>query len=176
MENEEITQELTEEKTILSEYQKLKENSVPKEKYDADMKELKEKNELYLKAITEGATVDTSSEEDNQSVQDAIVELSKFKGTNLEYWDKTTKAIDKTLKALPKDVIEKTVGADGLEELIKVKEGMRAMVDDAQGDPDYFRALFKNRVQESSPKMASEINKAGGVVEYIQSVMQKNKK
>lgn len=168
-------EELKEESVLLDEYKKLQESTVSKEKYEADMKALKEKNELYLKAITEGGKVDTTSEEDI-NIQEAISELSKFKGTNLEYWDKMTKATDQALKILPKDVIEKMVGADGLEEIVKVKEGMRKMVDDSNGDPDYFRTLYKNRIQDSSPRMSAEINKAGGVVEYIQSVMQKNQK
>ena len=179
MENEEVLDQQTtnnaEEEALLKEYQKLKETSVSKEKYEADIRALKEKNDIYLKAITEGSKIDTS-DEDSGSVQDAIAELTKFKGTNLEYWDKTTKAIDKTLKALPKDTIEKMVGAEGLEEIVKAKEVMRQMVDDSKGDPDYFRTLYKNRVQDSSPRMSAEINKAGGVVEYIQSVMQKNTK
>jgi flagellar biosynthesis chaperone FliJ len=174
--SEELENEnLKEESVLLDEYKKLQESTVSKEKYEADMKALKEKNELYLKAITEGGKVDTTSEEDI-NIQEAISELSKFKGTNLEYWDKMTKATDQALKTLPKDVIEKMVGADGLEEIIKVKEGMRKMVDDSNGDPDYFRTLYKNRIQDSSPRMSAEINKAGGVVEYIQSVMQKNQK
>lgn len=173
--SEELENEnLKEESVLLDEYKKLQESTVSKEKYEADMKALKEKNELYLKAITEGAKIDTPEEDIN--IQEAISEFTKFKGTNLEYWDKMTKVIDQTLKTLPKDTIEKTVGADGLEEIIKVKEGMRKMVDDSNGDPDYFRTLYKKKVQDSSPRMSAEINKAGGVVEYIQSVMQKNEK
>ena len=171
MENEEVLEQEnntnSEENALLKEYQKLKENSVSKEKYDADMKALKDKNELYLKAITEGTEV-PHSEEDSGSVYDAISELSKFKGTNLEYWEKTTKAIDKTLKAMPKETLVNTVGADGLEELVKVNEAMKQMVEDANGDPDYFRTLYNKRVQDSAPQISAEINKAGGLVDYFQ--------
>ena len=164
-----------EESALLKEYQKLKENSVSKEKYDADMKALKEKNDLYLKAITEGGKVDTSSEEDSGNVKDIISDLSKFKGTNLDYWKKTTKAIDMTIKALGKDEISKTIGSEGLDELIKVKENMQKMVEDSQGDPDYFRTLYNKRIKDSAPKISAEIESAGGLVDYFVNIQKKNK-
>ena len=83
------------------------------------------------------------------------------------------KAIDRTLKTLPEDEIVKTIGSDGLEELIKVNEGMRKMVDDSNGDSDMFRILYKDRVQESSPKLASEIEKKGGLYGYFESLQNK---
>lgn len=170
MENEEIKNQdnLQEESVLLKEYQKLQENSVSKEKYEADMKALREKNELYLKAITEGAQVDVDSDKDSGSVVDTISELSKFKGTNLDYWKKTTKAIDQTIKALGNEVITKTIGADGLEELVEVNQEMKKMVNDAQDDPDYFRTLYKARVQDSAPRISAEIEKAGGLVNYLE--------
>lgn len=168
MENEEnVDTSLTEESVLLKEYKKLQDNTVSKEKYEADIKALKEKNDLYLKAITEGEKVDVPSEEDSGSVQDAIAELTKFKGTNLDYWDKTTKAIDKTIKALGNEAITKTIGSDGLEELIEVKEVMRQMVDDSQGDPDYFRTLYKTRIKDSAPNISAAIEKSGGLVDYF---------
>ena len=170
MENEEIKNQdnLQEESVLLKEYQKLQENSVSKEKYEADIKALKEKNDLYLKAITEGAQVDVDSDKDSGSVVDTISELSKFKGTNLDYWKKTTKAIDQTIKALGNEVITKTIGADGLEELVEVNQEMKKMVNDAQDDPDYFRTLYKARVQDSAPRISAEIEKAGGLVNYLE--------
>ena len=42
---------------------------------------MKDKNALYLKAITEGSKVEPSVE-DSGSIQDAIADISKFKGTN----------------------------------------------------------------------------------------------
>lgn len=168
MENEEsVDTSLTEESVLLKEYKKLQDSTVSKEKYEADIKALKEKNDLYLKAITEGEKVDVPSEEDSGSVQDAIAELTKFKGTNLDYWDKTTKAIDKTIKALGNEAITKTIGSDGLEELIEVKEVMRQMVDDSQGDPDYFRTLYKTRIKDSAPNISAAIEKSGGLVDYF---------
>ena len=168
MADEIVNNEIKEESVLLKEYQKLQENTVSKEKYEADIKALKEKNELYLKAITEGEKVDVNSEEDSGSVVDTISELSKFKGTNLDYWKKTTKAIDQTIKALGNEVITKTIGADGLEELVEVNQEMKKMVNDAQDDPDYFRTLYKARVQDSAPRISAEIEKAGGLVNYLE--------
>lgn len=166
LEKEETTTAITEEAALLKEYKKLQENSVSKEKYDADMKELRDKNELYLKAITEGGKVDTPRD-DSGSIEDAIAELSKFKGTNLDYWQKMTSAIDKTLQSIPEREITNSIGSDGLEELIKVNEGMKQMVEDANGDADYFRTLYNHRVKDSAPRISAQIEKAGGVGNYF---------
>jgi len=166
-EMEEMTKENQEESVLLKEYKKLQENTVSKEKYEADIKALKEKNDLYLKAITEGEKVDVSSEEDSGSVTDTIAKLSNFRGTNLDYWKETTKAIDQTIKALGNEAITKTIGADGLEELIEVKETMKQMVADSQDDPDYFRTLYKARIKDSAPNISAAIEKSGGLVDYF---------
>ena len=167
--NEEIQEDnkLTEESVLLKEYKKLQENSVSKEKYEADTKALKEKADLYLRAITEGEKVDVDSDKDSGSIKDTIADLSKFKGTNLDYWKKTTKAIDQTIKALGSEAIAKTIGSDGLEELIEVGENMKKMVEDSKDDPDYFRTLYKARVQDSAPRISSDIEKSGGLVDYF---------
>lgn len=164
MENQENN--LEEEKVLLDEYKKLQESTVSKEKYEKDIKELKDKNALYLKAITEGQKVDMP-DENKTSLEDKINELSKFKGTNLEYWEKMTSAIDDVLKKTPEAEITKITGIEGLEELVKVNEGMKQMVADSDGDPDYFRTLYKQRVQDSSPKISSEIERAGNVYNYL---------
>lgn len=164
---EEMTKENQEESVLLKEYKKLQENTVSKEKYEADIKALKEKNDLYLKAITEGEKVDVSSEEDSGSVTDTIAKLSNFRGTNLDYWKEITKAVDPTIKALGNEAITKTIGADGLEELIEVKEKMKKMVEDSQDDPDYFRTLYKARIKDSAPNISAAIEKSGGLVDYF---------
>ena len=172
MENPEEVKDSTlkEEEVLLREYKKLQENTVSKEKYEADIKALKDKNDLYLKAITEGEKVDVSTDKDSGSVIDTISELSKFKGTNLDYWKKTTKAIDQTIKALGSEAVTKAIGSDGLEELIEVKETMSKMVDDSQDDPDYFRTLYKARIKDSAPNISASIEKAGGLVDYFNKI------
>lgn len=164
---EKQTNSLDEEKVLLAEYKKLQDSTVSREKYEADIAELKEKNALYLKAITEGQSVNEDPEVNEGSIEDDIRELSKFKGTNLDYWTKTCSAIDKVLKVMPEQEITKITGAEGLEELIKVNESMKEMVKDANGDCDYFRTLYKQRVQDSSPRISAEIEKAGSVANYI---------
>lgn len=172
MENEEKVVETTtnpndEEKAILKAYKELQKTTVSKEKYDADIAALKEKNDIYLKAITEGTDVNVPDENNSGSIQDAISDISKFKGTNLEYWEKMTKAIDQTLKNLPEEEIIQITGSDGFEELIKVNEGMKKMVKDANGDANYFRTLYGQRVADSAPRISSEIEKEGGLVNYL---------
>lgn len=157
---------LKEEEVLLKEYKKLQENTVSKEKYEADIKALKDKNDLYLKAITEGGEVD-APRDDSGSVIDTISDLSKFKGTNLDYWKKTTKAIDQTIKTLGNEEISKVIGADGLDELIEVNEGMKQMVKDSNDDPDYFRTLYNRYVKDDAPRISSEIERAGGLVNYF---------
>ena len=173
MEEKELNSELKEEKVLLDEYKRLQENTVSKEKYEKDIAELKEKNQIYLDAITNGKSVDIDTREDS-SLEDQIKDLSKFKGTNLEYWAKMTSAVDKMLKTTPEAEITRVTGTDGLEELIRVNEGMKQMVQDADGDPDYFRTIYKQRVKDSSPQISAEIEKAGGVYNYLSK--QQNKK
>lgn len=170
MENEEKKEDMIEEeKNLLEEYKKLKENSVPVEKYKQDIEELKEKNQLYLKAITEGGKVSTADNEPDIPLNDRIEQLSRFKGTNLEYWNETTKAIDQILKSMREEEINAITGQDGLDELLKVRDVMLQMVEDANGDPDYFIKLYKQRVKDSAPKISADIEKAGGLVNYLQS-------
>ena len=169
MENEEVKQpeeSLAEEQALLKAYKNLEANSVSKEKYEKDIKELKEKNELYLKAITEGQSVDAPSEKE-YDIKSGISNISKFKGTNLEYWKQMTELTDNVLRALPESEIVKIAGPEGLEEIVKVNEGMKQIVKDSNGDPDTFRSLYKQRVQESSPRIGAEIEKAGGLYNYL---------
>ena len=169
MENEEVKNEaLQEEEGLLKAYKTLEANSVSKEKYEKDIKELKDKADLYLKAITEGQSIELDKKED-VSIEDRIKQLSKFKGTNLEYWEEMTSAIDSIIEKMPEAEIVKVTGTDGLEELIKVNQGMKQMVSDANGDPDYFRNLYKQRVQDSAPRISAEIEKAGGLFNYLAS-------
>lgn len=155
-----------EENALLQEYKKLQANSVPKEQYEKDIAELRKKNAIYLKAITEGSQVDPPTD-DSISVNDAIADISKFRGTNLEYWQKMTTTIDKVLSSMPGSEITKITGPDGLEEIVKVNEGMKQLVKDSNGDSDYFRGLYKNRVTDSAPRISTEIEKAGGLVNYF---------
>jgi hypothetical protein len=157
------------ESVILKEYQKLQAESVSKDKYEADIKREKDRADLYLKAITEGRKVDTPTDNNSKSLNEMIAGLTKFKGTNLEYWQKMTPAIDKMLKEVPQSEIIKTVGQDGLEGIIRVNEGMKDMVEKSNGDPDYFRALYKKDVADASPRISAEIEQAGGLVNYLQN-------
>lgn len=159
---------IEEEKNLLDEFKKLKENSVSIEKYKADIEELKEKNQLYLKAITEGGKV-PQQEEPDIPLDERIERLSRFRGTNLDYWDETTKAIDQLFQKMSEEEINSVTGQDGLDELLEVRNVMRQMVDDANGDPDYFIKLYKQRVKDSAPKISADIEKAGGLVNYLQN-------
>lgn len=159
---------IEEEKNLLDEFKKLKENSVSIEKYKADIEELKEKNQLYLKAITEGGKV-PQQEEPDIPLDERIERLSRFRGTNLDYWNETTKAIDQLFQKMSEEEINSVTGQDGLDELLEVRNVMRQMVDDANGDPDYFIKLYKQRVKDSAPKISADIEKAGGLVNYLQN-------
>lgn len=161
------------EAAILKEYQKLQAESVSKDKYEADIKREKDRADLYLKAITEGRKVDTPTDNNSKSLQEGIAEVSKFKGTNLEYWQKMTPLIDRVLKEVPQNEITKITGQDGLEGIIRVNEGMKECIEKANGDPDYFRTLYKHKVKDSSPKISSDIEAAGGLVSYLQNLNKK---
>lgn len=160
---------LTDEETLLKKYQELKANSVSKEQYDKDVADLKEKNKLYLQAITEGAPIpqDDAPAGKEVSLEDRIAKINKFKGTNLEFWEDMTSTIDLALKKIPESEITKVTGAEGLDELIKVNEGMKAMVKASNGDCDTFRSLYKAKVKDSAPKISADIDKEGGLVNYL---------
>ena len=160
--------DLNNEATILEEYQKLKASSVSREQYEADLKAEKERSALYLKAITEGGKVDTPTDNNSESLQEGIVKMSKFKGTNLEYWQKMTPLIDRVIKEVPQSEITKVTGQDGLEGMIRVNEGMKKLVKQSDGDPDTFKTLYKRYVNDSSPKISADIESAGGLVSYLQ--------
>lgn len=171
MENEEINTEepskLDEESALLKAYKNLQETTVSKEQYNKEVTELKEKNAMYLKAITEGAQVDTPSEKE-YDIPAHIAKVNKFKGTNLDYWKQMTELTDNILKSTPNEQIIKIAGSEGLDEIIKVNEGMKQMVKDSNNDPDLFRSLFNARVVDSAPNISAGINKAGGLVNYLQ--------
>lgn len=150
---------------LLEKYQELKESSISKEQYEKDIKELKEKNNLYLNAIISGKKNDIP--EDNIPLDKQIEDLTNFRGTNLEYWEKTTTAIDKMLKSYPKKEIAKTIKRSGLDELIKVNEGMKYIISKSDGNSDQFINNYNNLVEESSEIIASEINEAGSLVNYL---------
>lgn len=171
MENEEIKTEepskLDEESALLKAYKNLQETTVSKEQYNKEIAELKEKNAMYLKAIIEGAQVDTPTEKE-YDIPAHIAKVNKFKGTNLDYWKQMTELTDNILKSTPNEQIIKIAGSEGLDEIIKVNEGMKQMVKDSNNDPDLFRSLFNARVVDSAPNISAGINKAGGLVNYLQ--------
>ena len=78
-----------------------------------------------------------------------------------------TTTIDKVLQTLPDEEITKITGAEGLEEIVKVNENMKKMVEDSKGDSDYFRTLYKARVTDSAPKISAEIEKSGSLLNYF---------
>ena len=78
-----------------------------------------------------------------------------------------TTTIDKVLQTLPDEEITKITGAEGLEEIVKVNENMKKMVEDSKGDCDYFRTLYKARVTDSAPKISAEIEKSGSLLNYF---------
>ena len=111
--------------------------------------------------------IELSEENKDVNVVDAINDISRFRGTNLEYWQKMTTTIDKVLQTLPDEEITKITGAEGLEEIVKVNENMKKMVEDSKGDSDYFRTLYKARVTDSAPKISAEIEKSGSLLNYF---------
>lgn len=164
---------LQEEAGILEAYKQLQASTVSKEQYEKEMALLKEKNAMYLKAITEGSKVNTSETIDSVKLEDSVADMSKFKGTNLEYWQKMTPIIDKTLETVPDDVLESMISQEGIDELIKVNTVMKQLVEKADGSAGYFRTLYDGRVAESSNKISSEIDRSGNLVKYLMDTQNK---
>ena len=130
--NETKNTTIEEESALLQSYKKLQETTVSKEKYEKDIKELQDKADLYLKAITEGSSVNNEPSEKEYNIPEHISKLQKFKGTNYEFWKQMTELTDHILVATPQEEIVKIAGSDGLDEIIKVNEGMKQMVKDSR--------------------------------------------
>lgn len=158
---------LKEESALLKAYKDLEKSTVSREQHDKIVNELKEKNKIYLDAIVNGEKIEVEEEKNKVSIEDRVKSLSKFKGTNLDYWTEMTSAIDSMLQKMPESEIVKITGAEGLEEMIKVNEGMKQMVRDSNGNPDMFRTLYKDRVIDSAPRISAEIERSGSVSNYL---------
>lgn len=158
---------LKEESALLKAYKDLEKSTVSREQHDKIVNELKEKNKMYLDAIVNGEKLEVEDAKNKVSMEDRVKSLSKFKGTNLDYWKEMTSAIDSMLTSMPESEIVKITGTEGLEEMIKVNEGMKQMVKDSNGNPDMFRTLYKERVVESAPRIASEIERSGSLTNYL---------
>ena len=46
----------------------------------------------------------------------------------------------------------------------------KEMVEKANGDPDYFRAIYKNEVADSARTISADIERAGGLINYLQNL------
>lgn len=165
--NKQDKQELKEESALLQAYKNLQETSVSKDVYEKKVAELEEKNKIYLDAITQGNKIDVETGDFNLTSE--IEKMSGFKGTNLEYWKKMNPIIDHIIKEVPESEIVNIAGAEGLDEMIKTNEYMKAMVDQSNDNPDMFNTLFRQKVLDSNTRMSSQIEKQGGLYAYFES-------
>ena len=90
-------EENKEESAILKAYKELEANSVPREKYEKDVAALKEKNDIYLKAITEGDKVELPSD-DGKTLKESIL------STILSTVSLSSPSVNPTSKRKPRDI------------------------------------------------------------------------
>lgn len=166
-ETKDTTELQDDEQALLKAYQELQAGSISREEHERIVKDLKSKNKLYLDAILEGRKKVDTGEEPAKTLEEIAKGLSEFKGTNLDFWAQTVEAIDTVMRDVPEQDIVQITGSDGFDELLKIRSVMGKMVEDANGSSDYFRTLYKARIVDSAPRISSDIEQAGGLVNYI---------
>ena len=133
---------------LKEEFQKYKENSVPKEDYERVVQSNKELTQDWA----QGRTVDQTPE-DTDTVESLSKELfaeDRAELSNLETAEKILKLRQKLIDAGKQDPFVNTdsngVTADDYETAKRVAAGLQNMVDEADGDPDVFNAMLKRQV------------------------------
>ncbi|MBR3210081.1 MAG: hypothetical protein IKF82_07470 [Bacilli bacterium] len=133
----------------------LKENSVPKEKYE----ELEAKNKKLLGALIDGEQIEPEKKEAKPDLNETIKRLHKemfvddFQGTDLDY---CSKALELRKAVMERDGEEADIFLPRGHDLIisdndrsaakRVAEKMQEAIDQAQGSNKVFIALLSNEI------------------------------
>ena len=153
--NERIEEEVVENADYITAIKELKENSVPKNKYDA----LKEENKKLVKALVNGEEYSTGQEDSNVDI-DKLREnvFIKDNPTNLQYITNVLALRDALIEEgyedpfVPQGTQITATDADrAMAE--KVASAFKEMVEIADGDPNVFLNEYQRRVKESKTQV-----------------------
>lgn len=144
-----------EDKNLLEAYNELKENSISKKEYERVLK----RNEDLTQALIKNDKLDKDDEpkEPNMAkIKRLTNELYSDKRgsmTNLEYCQKTVELRDAIIAEGGRDPFLPTSGENkdsyaNQQTAEKVANGLRKMVDDANGSPEAFNSLYQARVED----------------------------
>ena len=145
-----------EDRNLLKEFEEYKKNSVPKERFDR----LAKRNEELTHALTHNQEMEEEAQKPKEPNKDKILRLNnelysdKRKDmTNLDYISKTLELRDAVIEEGGRDPFLPTRGVDkdspaNLAMAERVANGLAQMVEDADGNPEQFNALYQARVED----------------------------
>ena len=144
-----------EDKTLLEAYNELKENSISKKEYDRVLK----RNEDLTQALIRNDKLeddDKPKESNMAKIKRLTNELYSDKRedmTNLEYCQKTVELRDTIIAEGGRDPFLPTSGENkdsyaNQQTAEKVANGLKKMVEDANGSPEAFNSLYQARVED----------------------------
>lgn len=142
---------------------KLKENSVPKAEYEKKVEE----NKKLLQTLVEGGQLSQEeAKEAEKTSDDYAKELIRKNHTNLEYAILALKQREKAIEEgkpdpfVPAGLNFQNATAHDGEDAESAAEMLQSCVDDCNGDPEAFRALFQARTKDL-PQLKMKQSKKG---------------
>ena len=157
--NEELQQQEeqevpVEDEDLLKKIEEMKETMVPKSKYDRLVERNKKLTDAYLnnQKIEDEEPKEKNSEKIPR-LQKELYGEDRKEMSNLEYMSKTVELRDAIIEEGGRDPFLPTSGpekdsAAAKESAEKVANGLRKMVEDAQGSPEAFNSLYQARVED----------------------------
>lgn len=143
--------------------QKLKENTVPKAEYEKKVEE----NKKLLKTLVEGGQISQEEKAEAEKTSDDYAkELIKKNHTNLEYAILALKQREKAIEEgkpdpfVPTGLNFQNATAHDEEDAESAAEMLQSCIDDSNGDPEAFRALFQARTKDL-PQLKMKQSKKG---------------
>ena len=156
LDQQQQTEVAPEDKTLLEAYNELKENSISKKEYDRVLK----RNEDLTQALIRNDKLNIEDQEPKESNMAKIKRLTnelysnnREDMTNLDYCQKTVELRDAIIAEGGRDPFLPTSGENkdsyaNQQTAEKVANGLRKMVEDANGSPEAFNSLYQARVED----------------------------
>ena len=137
---------------LLKEVQEIKKNTVSREEYDRQV----DRNKQLTKALVENQTQKEQPTPQAPDAQQLRTELFGSKKQDLNNLDYVTKALELRKQAIEsgqRDPFLPTGGKDAnsyteRERAERVASGLQQMVDEAKGNPDTFRRLMEENMED----------------------------
>ena len=142
-----------EDRNLIEEMQKMKDNMIPKEEYDRVLKRNKDLSQALAnntKLKEEQKDTDTI-----ESLREELYSDNRKEMSNLETVTKTLKLREKVIDSGKQDPFISSDASTVTDEEVRTAErvaaGLQSMVDEADGNEAYFNALLKDAVDSTMP-------------------------